>query len=192
MLRRSLLTAAIAAPALYAAKSIARPIYDMPIEGAVPPGQWEWGYALGNFEYIYNVGLGHAPRPTTYPVTGLDDPLVMARISQQDRNEIQELAGYMAVGEGLGLMAGWGLRGAQGGVIGAVIGVGAGTLVYIVSATGAMLRSMQNQGFTMGAQAMNLDGSQGFLNAWGAGGIGPFGIGYPQGGGSGWNMIPQY
>ncbi|MBA2412826.1 MAG: hypothetical protein H0V63_08375 [Burkholderiaceae bacterium] len=132
----------------------------------------------------------------------------MARIThdQQERNELSELAGWMGVGQGGGMAIGHFTR--YGGVLGGVIGVGAGLVGYLWGASTVFIGHFVG---TTGAYnaTINLDGRAGMLQAYGQGGVGGYGLGFPGYGGSGyggfggsggvlpggglsWHMIAQY
>jgi hypothetical protein len=156
MLRRSFLTAAAAAPALYSARSLAfgagssvAPVgsigtsathwcpqgYQWDGDGCVRTywpwiGQYwpEWRGAINTV----NAGLGARPwPPRSYPISGLEDPWFRAQLTPGDFADLSHLRDLLTYGAAIG--GSWGLRhgGSRGATAGAIFGAEFGAALWL-------------------------------------------------------------
>jgi hypothetical protein len=158
------------------------------------PGQQAFDVVRWNAEVMFNEYLGFkAPAASIELVGNIYDGL--ARIANgQERDELTAAATWVGLGSAAGQAIGHFTR--FGGSLGAAVGFGSGVAGYAIGATVVLV---QNFVATTGAYNtnFNLDGGASFLNAWGASGVGPFGICFPEygamgGGGSPCYMIRMY
>lgn len=185
MLRRSLLTAAVAAPALYAAKSVARPIYWDELEGGEEPPaieNWTADYFCETYYAIYCMMIGARPWAgvNVRAVSGPDDPFLRAFHGEDFWREVGNLASSMGIGAGayaglsylrLGASAPLGLAGTGGGLAGAAFWGGwqLGTLInHRIDGTGPYTGLVN-----VGGRSMPYSG----------------GGSYGSGAGSGWSIV---
>jgi hypothetical protein len=177
MLRRSFLTAAAAAPALYSARSLAGPAGSSvaPIgtqggtwcptthywdgDGCVAKMSWVGNKYPQEWLGMVNVGriaVGSIPVPprpfyALAPEGGMpDDSMMRTLLTGNEYSDWQDLAGMIAIGEGAGLLIGRRYGGSRGAMAGAAAGVGAAFLLWFGYNLGVFINKQRTtpSGFT--------------------------------------------
>jgi hypothetical protein len=162
MLRRSFLTAAAAAPALYSARSLAfgagssiAPVGQVSTSAWCPSGyQWdgdgcvrtyrELNFGGAYYEWVAavnsaNMALGARPiqRPV-YAIGSIDNPWFRAQLQQGDFADLSHLRDLLTYGGAAG--ASIGLRTRVGAATGAVLGAELGALMWMAYNTGVVIQ----------------------------------------------------